>query len=65
MKYFGSVVWFLMAAFGMYGGATSKVFYPGTLGRKATGKPMPTWLGRLWFFGFAAVTLYMGIRALP
>lgn len=64
MNYLGTIICFLMAAFGVYGGVTGKVFYPGRLGRKATGKPIPTWLGRLWFFGFAAVAFYVGLKGL-
>jgi len=65
MKYFNAVWCFALAAFGLYGGATAKVFYPGRLGAKSNGKPIPTWLGRLWCFGFAAGMLYLGFKALP
>jgi hypothetical protein len=64
MRYFGPIMCFLMAAFGAYVGATAKVFYPGRLGRKSDGKPIPTWFGRVWFLGFAAVMLYLGIKGL-
>jgi hypothetical protein len=53
-----------MAGVAAYGGATAKEFYPGRLGRKSPGKLIPKWLGRLWVFGFAAVMLYLGIKAL-
>jgi hypothetical protein len=53
-----------MAAFAIYVGFTAENFFPGKLGRNSTGKPLPKWFGRLWFFAFAAVAVYMGIRGL-
>jgi len=63
MKNGGAIIYFLMAAFAVYFGATSESFYPGRLGRNSNGKPVPKWFGRLWFFGFAVIALYMGIKA--
>jgi hypothetical protein len=53
-----------MAGFAVYVGVTAENFYPGRLGRKAAGKPLPKWFGRLWFFGFATIAVFMGIRSL-
>jgi hypothetical protein len=64
VKHFEIWIYFLLAAFGIYVGAASRDFYPGRLGRNATGKPLPRWFGRLWCFGFAVVMLYLGIRGL-
>ncbi len=64
MKHLETWVYFLMAAVGIYGGIFGEEFYPGRLGRNAAGKPWPKWFGRLWFFGFAVIMLYLGIRGL-
>jgi hypothetical protein len=65
MKYFESVLAFLMAAFAIYMGIAAENFYPGRIGRKSTGgKPLPKWFGRLWCFVFAAIAIYMGTRRL-
>jgi hypothetical protein len=54
-----------MAAFGIYGGMMASEFYPGRLGGAPKGKPLPKWFGRVWCFGFAAIAVYWGVRALP
>jgi hypothetical protein len=64
MKHLLPLVFFLMAALAIYIGITGGNFYPGTLGRRATGKPIPRWFGRTWFFTFAGVALYMAWRSL-
>jgi len=64
MKYFELSVCFAMAVVGAYLGATGKKFYGGGVGRLAINNPIPTWFGRLWFFGFAVVMVYLGIRSL-
>jgi amino acid transporter len=63
-RHFESIICFLMAAFGTFFGVTSGEFRPGALGRNSTGKPLPIWFGRMWFLGFAAIMLYLGIRGL-
>jgi hypothetical protein len=63
VKHFEKWIYFLMAAFGIYVGAMGRDFYPGRLGRSATGKALPRWFGRLWFFGFAVIMLYLGIKS--
>ena len=61
---FDSILCFLMAAFAIYWAlAPGGEFYPGRLAGKPKGKPVPKWFGRLWFLGFAVITLYEGIRA--
>lgn len=65
MKYFLPLLFFSMAAVAIYIGSTADRFYPGRLGKEATGKPLPKWFGRMWFFGFAAIAIYMGIRNFP
>ena len=64
MKHLGPILCFVMAAGAAYVGATAKNFYGGGVGRLATKNPTPTWFGRLWFFGFAAVMLYLGVKGL-
>jgi len=64
VKYLLPIIFFLMAAFATYGGAIGSEFRLGGLGRTPTSRPLPIWLGRIWFFGFAIVGLYMGIRSL-
>ena len=64
MKHFETWIYFLMGAFGIYGSVAGEEFYPGRLGRNATGTPLPKWFGRLWFFSFAAIMVYLGIRGL-
>jgi hypothetical protein len=56
-------MFFLAAAFAIYMGVTAENFYPGRLGRKATGMPVPKWFGRLWCFVFSIIAIYMCIRA--
>ena len=53
-----------MAGGAAYIGATAKNFYGGGVGRLAVRNPTPRWFGRVWFFGFAAVMLYLGVRGL-
>ena len=64
MKLFLPILYLLFAAFGLYMAIAAKAFYSGQLGRKATGKPIPTWFGRLWFLVFSGGAAYMGIKSL-
>ena len=61
---FWVVIYLFMAAFAVYFGLVPGTFHPGPLGRNATGKPLPNWFGRSWFFIFAAVMLYLAIKQL-
>ena len=48
-----------VAVFGLRGGG----FYIPLLGlRGEVKKPLPVWLGRLWFVGIGIVLIYLGIR---
>jgi hypothetical protein len=64
MKTIAPVIFFLTAIVTLYFGATGKTFRAGGPGRTASGRPLPRWFGRLWFFGFAVVLLYLAIKGL-
>jgi hypothetical protein len=64
MKYSLPVLYLIFAAFGLYMAITAREFYGGLLGRKAKGRPIPNWLGRLWFLVFSVSAAYMGIKDL-
>ena len=64
MKNFLPIIFFLMAAFATYCGLVGSEFRLGGLSRTPTIKPLPAWVGRLWFFGFAIIMLYLGIKGL-
>ena len=49
-----------MAVGAAFLGATGRDFYGGGIGRLATRNKIPKWFGRLWFFGFSIVMLYLG-----
>ncbi len=63
MKYFDSIIWLVMAGLVLVIGVFAERFYAGGPGRLASGRPIPKWFGRLWFYGFSFVALYLGIRA--
>jgi len=60
MRNFQSIVCFAMAVGAAFLGATGRDFYGGGIGRLATRNKIPKWFGRLWFFGFSIVMLYLG-----
>lgn len=64
VKYVLPTVCLLMAAFAIFCGVRGSEFRLGGLGRTPTSRPLPTWLGRVWFFGFALIMLFLGIRDL-
>jgi hypothetical protein len=64
MKHFVSIIFLLMAACAVFFGVKGTEFRLGGLGRTPTSKPLPIWFGRLWFFGFAIILLYLGIIGL-
>lgn len=64
MKNLDSIICFVMAGGAIFIGVASKGFYGGGPGRLAVNNPVPKWFGRLWFFGFAAVMVYVGIKAM-
>jgi hypothetical protein len=64
MKHLETWIYLLIAAVALYGGVFGEEFYPGRLGRKPTGKPLPKWFGRLYFFAFAVIALYSGMKGL-
>lgn len=64
MKHLEAVLCFLMAGGAAYVGITAKDFYGGGVGRLASKNPTPQWFGRVWFLGFAAVMIYVGVKQL-
>ena len=64
VKHFTAIIDLLLAVFAILFGAMGTDFRLGGLGRTPTSKPVPTWLGRLWFFALAGVLLFMGIHGL-
>jgi hypothetical protein len=64
MKNLTAIICFLMAAFAIFVGIVGSKFRLGGLGRTPTSKPLPNWIGRMWFFGFSVIMLYLGIRSL-
>jgi hypothetical protein len=64
VKHLLPVIFFLMAAFAIYFGVMGSEFRLGGLCRTPTSNTLPNWFGRMWFFGFAIIMLYMGIRGL-
>jgi hypothetical protein len=64
MNHLLPIIFFLMAAFAIFFGVRGSEFRLGGLGRTPTSKPLPAWFGRMWFFGFAIIMLYLGIRGL-
>ena len=55
-----SIVLFAMGIFALVIGVRSNEFYTGAIARQSK-RRIPTWLGRAWFLGFAAVAFYMGV----
>jgi hypothetical protein len=64
VKYLTPIFFFVLAAFAIFFGVMGSEFRLGGLGGTPTSKPLPTWIGRIWFFGIAAVMVYLGIRGL-
>ena len=64
VKHFTSIVYLLLAGVAIFIGAVGNEFRLGGLGRTPTSKPLPIWLGRLYFFGFAGVMLFLGVHSL-
>jgi hypothetical protein len=64
VKTLGPIILLLMAILSLYLGMAAKTFHAGGPGRNTSAKPLPKWFGRLWFFGFAAIMLYLGIKGL-
>jgi hypothetical protein len=64
VKHLLPIIYLLMAAFAIFCGVRGTEFRMGGLGRTPTSKPLPTWFGRLWFFIFAGVMLFIGIHSL-
>lgn len=66
MRYAAPALYLAIALFCLYFARSDEFYSPGVLG-KAPGpkkKPLPRWLGRLWFLGIAAGAIYMGVKAL-
>jgi len=43
-------------------GLIAKTFYPGLPGPREGVKPLPGWLGRIWFFLIGIWIIYLGLR---
>jgi hypothetical protein len=55
-----SIVLLAMGIFALVGGIQSGEFYTGAIARQSK-RRIPTWLGKAWFLGFAAVGFYIGV----
>jgi hypothetical protein len=43
-------------------GIVGRTFYPGLPGPRKRVKPLPPWLGRIWFIGLGALAVYIAVR---
>ena len=64
MGRFECILFFLMAMFAFYVGATVGDFSLGRAGDDSAGEVMPAWFSRLMLFGFAAIAAYWGMKSL-
>lgn len=54
----------VLTIFFLYGAAGNQFFGGGVLGRNGEGRPIPRWLGRVWFLAMAAGSAYFTIKSL-
>jgi hypothetical protein len=52
----------VLGAAGIVLGLVAKTFYPGLPGPRKGVKPLPRWLGRVWFFLIGSWFIYLGLR---